>query len=135
MKMHSQILLIAALIACFSACGEKEAVEPNDGASLARTTWRYEGATFDSELTFTDDENVYHREHYSQDNSDWSYWGTYHYEGANGTMWFKPYGVPYELKFSCDGDRMDVRVVGQDGVYEHFKTTYVAPDERLAAME
>lgn len=131
MKKLFAMALVAAMAAMMVSCGEKDNDTPDTpagGVSLAGTAWHHDDNYWLSEFSFKDDKNVYHHEVYHDDNETHNIWGTYTYDGTNGTMNFNYSGDPYTLTFTINGDKMTAHVVGE-GDYEYTKMTYVDPGD------
>lgn len=119
---------MAATMITFVACGEKENENPSDNdTSLVKTTWHYEGDDYTSDITFKDATKIYHYEHYNDDNSTWNYWGTYSYDGSNGSATLNCYGNPENFTFTVTNDTLFVNFEGE--VIPHTKATYQDPGD------
>lgn len=133
MKKLFSILMMAAAMTAMVACGEKDDPQPtpsdpaNNDTSLVQTTWHYDGDEYSSDITFKDATKVYHHEHYSDDNTTWNYWGTYTYDGTNGSATLSCYGNPEHFTFKLSGDKLIVYFEGEEIV--HTKVAYQDPGD------
>ena len=133
MKKLFQLLMMAAAMITMVACGEKDDPQPtpgnpsNNDTSLVQTTWHYAGDEYTSDITFKDATKVYHHEHYSDDNTSWNYWGTYTYDGTNGSATLSCFGNPEHFTFKVSGDKLTVYFEGEEIV--HTKVAYQDPGD------
>ena len=133
MKKLFSILMMVAAMTAMVACGEKDDPQPtpgdpaNNDTSLVETTWHFAGDEYTSDITFKDATKIYHHEHYSDDNTTWNYWGTYTYDGTNGSATLSCFGNPEHFTFKVNGDKLTVYFEGEEIV--HTKVAYQDPGD------
>lgn len=133
MKKLFSLLMMAAAVTAMVACSEKDNGTDtpdnpaNNNTSLVQTTWHYEDDEYTSDITFKDATKIYHHEHYSDDNSTWNYWGTYTYDGTNGSATLNCYGESEHFTFKVNGDKLTVSFEGEEIV--HTKVAYQDPGD------
>ncbi len=129
--MKKLFFVLAAAMFVFSlvSCDPKDDDNGNNegwgNKSLMRTTWKHSNELFESMVTFKDDKTIYHHEHYFDDGSEWSYWGTYKYNGTNGQATLSCYGEPEYFTFKVEGNKLTVFF--EDEEIEHSKSFYEDP--------